>query len=265
MRSPTLRSTALALAVALLVALPAAAYTIYLEDGSKLIARDKYEVRDGKAYFVLESGTSTFIDVDEIDLERTERANRSNLGTAVVIEEGETRDAPTPPPEEPETSLGDLIQQRRRTPSPRPDGGEPADAAASAAAPELPRTPAGFVDLVALERQPYSDLEAAVELKRLFTSQGMEGAQIFQGTSGGTPLVVVSASAEASVFRALAVAASALVQLREQGRSLDALELLITTPSGGRAGQFALTPEMASELLSQRVDISTFFLRNVQF
>ncbi|HMB52750.1 MAG TPA: hypothetical protein VKU40_05500, partial [Thermoanaerobaculia bacterium] len=79
MRHRRLAFVALAVAV-LLAALPAAAYTIYLKDGSRMIARDKYEIKGDQAVFVLQSGTRTTIDLDEIDVARTEKANESNLG-----------------------------------------------------------------------------------------------------------------------------------------------------------------------------------------
>ncbi|HEX2165029.1 MAG TPA: hypothetical protein VHM02_13890, partial [Thermoanaerobaculia bacterium] len=78
----TSRRTALVAAVlaAVIAAWPAAAYVIYLRDGSKIIAQEKYVVRDGRAYVTLQNGTRTFLDAGEIDVARTERANRDNLG-----------------------------------------------------------------------------------------------------------------------------------------------------------------------------------------
>ena len=266
---PAAPRLALLLALLLaLVALPAAAYTIYLKDGSRLVAEREYEVRDGKAYIVLQGGTETFIDVAEIDVERTRRANTSNLGTAMVIEDGETREAPVEQPRPKEPTLGDLIQQRqrsgqggleeRRTPAERPQP----------AATDVPRaalTPAGYVDLLALDRRPYGDFETGAELKQFFANQGMDEARIYQGSAADRPMVEVTANSEASVFRALAVAASALIQLQERGRGTQALELFLATPSRERAGQFLLTPELARDLLTSKVDVATFYLQNVQF
>jgi hypothetical protein len=62
-----------------------------------------------------------------------------------------------------------------------------------------------------------------------------------------------------------AVAASALARLRQQGGPVAAVELLMTTPNGERAGQFVLTSELADDLLQGRVDVATFFLAHVQF
>lgn len=264
------RPLALVLAVLVaLVALPAAAYTVYLKDGSRLIAQKEYEVRDGKAYITLQSGTETFIDVDEIDVERTRRANTGNLGSAMVIEGGETREAPEeePPPAEP--TLGDLIQQRQRSGQGGLDDRRgPAERRTVPTASEVPEaalTPAGYVDLLAYDRRPFANLETGAELKQFFANQGMEEARIYQGTAGARPLVEITTNSEASVFRALAVAASALIHLREKGRDTTALEVFLATPSRERAGQFLLTPELARDLLTSKVDVATFYLQNVQF
>ncbi len=250
-----------ALALALVVALPAAAYTIYLKDGSSINAEKKWEEIDGKAVITLPGGTRSTIALDEIDVERTLAANKDNLGTAQVI------DGPTPSTEPTETrpdepSLGDLIQQRQRSRDDAPK--EPRQTRATAPS-RVPTTSAGYPDLLSLERRPFRNIDLASELKDFFATQGLDQAQIFSGTVPGRPLVVVTTSSEASVFRSVAVAASALVNLRDRGQASDSLELLLLTPSRERAGQFLLTPELAQDLLSSRVDISTFYLQNVQF
>lgn len=262
----TALAATVAAAIALVAALPAAAYTIYLEDGSQIVTRDEYEVRDGKAYFTLQNGTATVLDLDEIDVERTEEANRNNLGTAVVLE-GRVPDdtAASPPPRDDEPRLGDLARQRQARRPPAEGPAEPESDRAEDGMPEVPRTDAGYPDLVKYPRRPHPDLETGAEIKRFFRAQGIEAAQVFLGTAPRRPLVEVTTSAEASAFRALAVAASTLVHLRDGEQAPAGLELLLVTPEGGRAGQFALTPEMARSLLSGEVDISTFYLRHVQF
>ena len=67
---------------------PASAYTIYLKDGSRILARDKYGVDGDRAIITLENGTETFLAFAEIDVERTEEANQGNLGNALVFEDG---------------------------------------------------------------------------------------------------------------------------------------------------------------------------------
>lgn len=257
---------AAALVAVLLAALPAAAYTIYLKDGTKIIAKQKYEVVDGRAYFTLQNGTRTFIAADELDVPRTEKANVANLGSAVVIEEGEARDVPTPAEPEPERSLRDLIRERRdEEPARREPAQRPTPQQETTPAPAVATTIAGYPDLASLPRQPFTGRELGAELKSFFRNQGVDEAQIYQGTEAALPMAEVTVSSEATVFRALAVAASALLHLQDRGRSTDHLELLLTTPSGQRAGQFNLTPSLARDLLSKKVDPATFYIQNVQF
>lgn len=253
--------TACLLLLALAVALPAAGYTVYLKDGSSINAEKQWEVVDGKAVITLPGGTRSTIALEEIDVERSVRANKENLGTAQIIDGPNPRTLP-PASERDDPSLGDLIQQRDRR------GLEIGDRAAERPAAEAARattTAAGFPDLMSLERRPFGDLTLGAELKSFFAAQGLDRAQIFQGTQAARPMVEVTTNSEASVFRSLAVAASALVHLRDQGRPASALELLMVTPSRERAGQFTLTPALAEDLLTSRVDVATFFLQNVQF
>lgn len=259
---PAARRRALAVAAALVAALlaagPAAAYVVYLKDGSKIVAQEKPEVRGGKAYIVLPNGTRTFLDAAEIDVERTNEANRSNLGTALLIEGGEAVEArPAPPP--PPPTLRDLV---RRAPEPPPRA---SSREAAGAAVRLPRTASGHVDLAGVPRRPLDDSAAAAAVAALFAEHEIAGVQVTRGSADGRVLVEATTSSEAAVFRALAVAATALARLRQDGGEVEAVELLMTTPGGERAGQFVLTPELAGDLLERRVDVATFFLAHVQF
>lgn len=251
--------------VLLLLATPAWAYVIYLKDGSQIQARDKYRVVGDKAYFTLPSGTETFIPLAEIDVTKTEEVNRVKLGAARILEgvgEAEERSRRTEPIRE--DTLEDLIagrstglslpevRRRDEASAPRPD--------------ELPLTRAGYVDLMALPRLPYTDPEITSEVLQYLKGQGVEEVKIYRGTAPESPLIEVVANSEASVFKALKDCANALVQLN--GRYPDrvgALELLLVTGAQVRAGQFVLTPPLANQLVTGKIDGPAFFYRHVQF
>ena len=128
------------------------------------------------------------------------------------------------------------------------------------------RTPGGFVDLLSVPRRPFANLEIATALVQLFHGQGVDQFDTYQGTTRGRPLVDAVTNSEAAVFRTLAVAASALLRLRERfDGNLEAIELVMMTPSRERGGQFVITPEMAHQLMSKEVDIQTFYVAHVQF
>jgi hypothetical protein len=256
---------ALALLLLLLAAAPAAAYTIYLEDGSHVIAREQYKVIDGTAYIVLPNGTTTFIDAAEIDVARTEEANQRKLGSALVLEGGQVRELTAEDAQRVERrrTLADLISDREGAAPTLPE----ARREVTAAAPDdLIRTPGGWADLDALPPRPLNDLGFAAEIKAMFVAQGMELVEVHQGTAPRRPLLRVTAGSEASVFRAVAVTCAALMRLREnRPDEIEALELVMTTPDRERAGQFIVTPETAAQLMTKQVDIATFFLAHVQF
>jgi hypothetical protein len=247
--------------LALTLAVPLHAYTIYPKDGSRLIAREKYRVEQGRAIIILQNGTQTFIDASEIDTTRTEQANQGQYGTALMLEEGEFRDIEAPAPKR-ETTLTDLARRdspaRSRTPARRE-------------VPQAPtgrqlRTSAGYVDLASLGRKPYRNLEISTEIQRVFRAKGVGELQIYQGTRPENPFLEITTNSEASVFRSLEAAADALLHLRNQfANDVQNLELLLATASQERAGQFVVTPDLAAELAEKRIEASAFFVRFVQF
>lgn len=259
------------LVLALLVASPLLAYTIYLKDGTKMVSREKYTVKDDKAFFTMQNGTQTYIALSEVDIERTDKANERDVGTALMVEGGEVhevaiedvqresrRDRPT---------LRDLITSGAAGPSNLPDPAAPDPSArTNDAAPALPRTRAGFVDLSAVERTPFENADIAAEIRELFQRRELQEVEVFEGTESRRPLVEVVTGSEAGVFRAIVVASSALLQLQEQSpNQVSGIELLLTTPTGSRGGQFVIGPDEARALLTREIDPQAFFLRYVQF
>lgn len=255
------------------VAAPGLAYTIVLQDGSRVQAQEKYEIRNGRAYFTLTNGTRTFIEADQIDVAKTEQANRGgDLGaTGILIDEGtETRPPAPKTNEDRRRSLADLIRQGNAGPANRPEPESRRSAPAPSREPEpaetVPRTPAGYVDLTALPRESLDDAELAAALRSQFLNQGIEEVEVFQGTANTRPLVQVTTAAESTVLRAMVVGANALLQLREQFPDrLRELELLMVTPSGGRGGQFRIDPSMANQLMGRQLTPNDFFVQYVQF
>lgn len=261
-----MRRTAPALltALALLLAGPLAAYTIYFKDGRTLQTKGKHRVVNGRAVVTLLNGTQASFDPREIDEKRTTEMNKTDLGAAEILDTG-TRQAPGAPPPQREQRISDLIASR---------GAGPRDAAparretqpAGAAEGRAPRSRSGFPDFSQMAHTPYGSADVAAELRQFFLGQKAEGVDVFQGTQDGRPLVVVTTSSESSVFRALSVGANALLHVRDRfPGQVSGLELLMTTPNRERAGQFVLTPEMAQDLVAKRVGLVSFFLDNVQF
>ncbi|RMH15517.1 MAG: hypothetical protein D6696_20505 [Acidobacteria bacterium] len=257
------------LVVSLILASPAFAYVIFLKDGTQIVARDKYEVDGDQAVFTMPSGVISSIPLAEIDVEKTERENRINLGTARVIEGLETidelhREAPPPALD----TVADLLVLRgdRGLKLPEPRKRQTEQSAGDA----LPRTAAGYVDLARLPRQPYAADDVAEYVRTYLEGQGFDGVALYQGSSEGQPLVEILTPSEPLVFKALQECANALLQAREQFPDrISGFELLLVAERRGRevirAGQFQLTPDLADLLAAGRMNPAAFFLRYVEF
>ncbi len=246
--------------------LPAAAdYLVVLKNGNRIEAREKYEVRGDTAIVTLLNGTRVSYQLDQIDAAATEEVNSSGFGSAVQIDTFEEPEPPTPEEVDgPKATLSDLINQRsaglRRLPGSRREARPELETS------DVPRTEAGFTDLLSLPRQPYGELEIAGELQKTYRTYQVDSVSIFHGTGGDRPLIEVSTNSEASVFRAVTVSAKALLDAREQyGNRLGGIDLLLITTENQRAGQFRLDSEMADELMSRQIEPAEFFLKYVQF
>ena len=252
--------------LALLSVGPLFAYTIYLTDGSSLQAKDKYKVDGNRAVITLPNGNQTFLPLAKIDVPRTDQANANDYGSATVID---NHQIPTTPPPPPQQTLSNLIHDKAPTPRELAPARRtrPGASPISATSPPgtLQKTKGGYADLSTLTRRPCSQADVAAELLQFFHGQGVEDVEIYQGTQSDRPLVEVTTNSEASVFRALAVAATALLHVRDGHPKVSGFELLLMTPGKERAGQFVMTPQMAAEVVSRNVEVSSFFLSNVQF
>lgn len=244
---------------------PAWAYTVYLKDGSKIIAKERYRVKGDQAVLILPNGTETSIPANSIDIKKTEAENRDDIGTALVIEGGKARQArPGEIQSEQDRNrdkrLADLIAERavatRKLPEARRENTESTPVTSGS----------GNPDLSTLARRPYQEADIASQIEAALDAAGVAGASVFQGTASSRPFVFFSANSEAEVMAGITAGADALLKVQQlfPGR-VSALELLMVTTNNERAGQFLLTPDQASDLVNKRVSPTAFFMENVQF
>jgi hypothetical protein len=250
------------LALSAAAVLAAAGYTIVLKDGSTIVAKEKYRIEGTRAIITQLNGTQTFVRADQIDVARTEAANRNGYGSAVVIP-GSPQDVGPPPVQtQKDRTLADLARggaSPREIPTTRRDKNEPVPG-------RLTKTKAGYLDLSTLPRKAYIHADLTAAMQQFFHGQGIEEVEIYQGTQGDRPLLEITTNSEGSVFKALSITANALLRMRESfPGKIAAFEVLLTTPARERAGQFVLTPDMATDLVSRKVDVTAFFVKNVQF
>ncbi len=241
-----------------LCAAPILAYTVVLKDGSQIQAREKYVIEGDKAIITLVSGTQTFLDASEIDVEKTELANEHDLGNALVLEDGAFVQKPITREEaKRQERVGDLIER-----------GEASMRGTSRSTPatEARNSASSETRIEQVERRPFRDLKLAAEIMTGLTDRGIERAALYQGTEQGRPLVELKTDSEASVFRGLEVAAEVLLAVQELSPgSCEVVELLLTTSSQERAGEFELTTDLALALQDEEVDVASIFVRHVRF
>jgi hypothetical protein len=249
------------LALLTLVPMTVQGSVIYLKDGSTITAKGKYRIENGRAIITLPNGTQTFVPANQIDVKRTEEANRNGYEGAVVLP-GTSQDVGTPGAPVKDKTLADLIASKEAAPRALPVSRRETNTTSG----RLVKTRAGYYDLTTLARKAYPDADVTAEIQRFFRGQGIDGVEIYEGTKGDRPLLEITTNSEGSVFKALNTTATALLHLRDRfPAQVAAVELLLTTPSRERAGQFVLTPDMATELVSKKIDVTFFFVKNVQF
>lgn len=240
---------------------PASAYTIYLKDGSRIVAKDKYVVRGSLALITLPSGTQSSIAASEIDVERTEQANKSNIGTAVAIEGGRTVELQKQPPPPAKPRLQDYIRSNA--------GGLRAPENAAPPPANRTDTPAAALrraERVTTSRTPLADTSLAGEIRGFVTARGVTAIDVHQGNSAKRPLLVFGTASEGALFKALVVASNTLLHLESTKPGVvEGFDVLCETPDGALGGRFDLTPKLAADLVSGRYELTRFFVENVRF
>ena len=246
--------------LALLTAEAVVAYTVHLKDGTSIVTKRKYVVQGDKAILVLPSGTESILPLAEIDVAKSDAANQSDLGTAIVIENGKatdlTRSAPPPPAKQ---TLKDLLQQRAAA-----EGSVSAGAVAIDATPgsgRAARAPTSHIG-----QAPLRDEVLSTTIRTFIFGRGITSLEVQQGASRSRPRLVFQTSSETQVFRALQASAGALIDVREKvSGQVEGFEVICDGPAGGRGGHFQLSPSQAADIISGRVDLPTFFVQNVEF
>jgi hypothetical protein len=238
-------------------------YTIVLKDGATILAKEKYTIDNGKAIITQLNGIQTFVRADQIDVARTEAANREGHGNAVILPGSPQDIGKVPAVPQKDRTLSDLITAKATVPRDLPQSRRDKNEATPG---RLGKTKAGFFDLTTLPRKPYPHAEVTADLQQFFHGQGIDEVEIYEGTQADRPMLEISTNSEGSVFKALNTTANALLHVREASPGkVAAFEILMTTPAHERAGQFVLTPEMATDLVGRKVDVTAFFVKNVQF
>jgi hypothetical protein len=243
----------------LFVATGVFAYTIHLKDGSTIVAKKKYVVQGDRAIVILPSGTESVLALSEIDVARTDAANTSDIGTAIVIENGKATDLSRSAPPPGKQTLKDLLQQRAAAEGSNAPGAVALEPGLARRGPE--RQSVGHTG-----QAPLRNTEVSTAIRTFIFARGINNLEVQQGPSSKRPRLVFETDSESQVFRALLASAGALLDTRDKNPGeVEAFEVLCDAPSGGRAGHFTLTAPLAEDLVAGRIDPVTFFVKYVEF
>jgi hypothetical protein len=233
----------------LVAAVPAqAAYVVMLKNGSRVVARDRYQLKGSNVVVTMRNGTLTSIPLAHVDLEATEKLNAQNLGDATPMEWVDaTRPTPIPTPTPSVASLGRIIPGLAR---PENDAARP-----------TPTPGISLRDVEYPDKQVERTFEEGLERYHLYlyrTSMGSQPRYLF---------VEVRVNGQAEVIKALQAITSTYNVLAESApdRAPERVELQMLNESGKEAGLFRLSPEDAAELATAKTTAEEFFIRKVIF
>ena len=239
----------------------ASAYVVVLKDGTQIITSKEPQVDGERVILTMRNGTTTFYDAEDVDFAETDRINAgTSMEGATLIQDTVVEVDTTDIPPEIDTSLSDVVGGRGLS-LPEPKKRQQT----TESGPQLPTTPAGYVDLVRVDRQPLADAEVTAQVTSYLNGQG-HTLSVFEGVSEGAPFLEVRANTEPEVFKGVRDTASALVQLSQSFPDrVEGLDVLFLTDNGIRGGQFSMTLEQAQLITSGQLEPQLFFLRYVEF
>lgn len=241
---------ALAVALAVLLAGPAAAYVIYLKGGAQLTAREKPVVQGKFLVFYTPLGAMQRIPISEYDEKKTLEMNAQGTGDAYVLGDS--------PQEKPvaggsrKPSLSEYIKVHKKSDI-DVEQKKPADLAREGKGGARLQEPAGAASL---------DPQLESSFLHTLESYGIKGPRISAAPVGVRVQGV--AESEEQVFAAIRGIAKALADTRSAGRqAVPKAEIYLSTSTGENAGHFEMSGDDAEALVSGRKSPASWFMNNL--
>lgn len=231
-----------------------AAYVVILRNGSRVIARDKYEVKGQMAVITLQNGTLTSIPMSQIDIPTTDKLNARNLGDAIPLDwvDPETKPKPTPTPTPRIAGLGSLKiglaapEESKALPTPTPG--------------------------IMYRETKYPDARVEQVFQQTLDAYHLYLYRSSLGTRAGFLFIEVSVNGQPEAFKALQAICTAyhlivedLTKKNQKDRIPETVEVQMLNESGREAGLFRLTPVDAAELATGKATADNFFVQHVIF
>jgi hypothetical protein len=222
-----------------------AEYIVVLKDGTKIKAKAKWTIVNGRALITLPNGQTMLLNPAEIDAAKSEQVTKSGLGDLNVISLDAQGQAGQQKQPRPQDSLAAQVRANRRTPTTQP---------ITAGAGAAPVTPAPILDQL--------DSRVKDTFERAFENVG-----IYEHKLAGTNRNIraeMTADNEDRVFNVLS--ATAFLVGRNagvEGLTIDRVELFMRTTNGGAAGRFQMSRADADAINSKTLSIQEYFVRKV--
>lgn len=225
-------------------------YIIYLKDGSTYEAKEKYKVENGKAIITLLNGTIISIDLNLIDIKKTEEKNKQGIDSAIVLEDVKKTTGITTSNTKP--SLGDIAKPKEKLETKKISIGS------------------GKVEkkkkIEEESEQVYHDELVRKKIKSALDNVYLFEHQILQGSTPTTVKIIVTTDNEKDVFISLTSIAKAAVDLYDNGKTnLDKFEIYLKTIAGAPAGRFNVDIPTIKNLANGNINPQQFFLKYVLF
>lgn len=226
-----------------------AVYVIVLRNGSRVVAREKYQVKGPNAVFVSKIGTATSIPLALIDLPATDKVNAQHLGDAQALDwvDQEKRVLPTPTPTPPVAELGKI---------------QPGIAKSEGFAAHPTPTPG-----ITFHENHYHDAQVDQAFQ-----QGLESYHLYlYRTSVGTRpeymFIEIQVNGQAEVLKALQAVCATYKLLADKApeRAPERVELEMINEAGKEAGVFRISLADANELVGGKATPENFFVQHVIF
>lgn len=226
-----------------------ALYIIVLKDGTRYKAKARWTVSNGKAIVTLENGQTLALNLNEIDVAKSEEVAKLGLGDVQILgteQQSQTQQQKQAP------SLGSVARIRK----------QPAPGAA-------PVTPVGSPGATApAAPAPVAD-QLDTRVKETF-ERAYENGGIYEHKLSGTNRnvrVELTADNEDKVFNA--ISATAFLVARNAGltggQQIDMVELFMKTTNGGAAGRFMINRTDADAINNKTMTLQDYFVRKVLY
>jgi hypothetical protein len=225
-----------------------AVYVVILRNGSRVVAKEKYQIKGPNALFVSKIGTYTSIPLAQIDVEATDRVNSQGLGDAQLLAWVDAkRVEPTPTPTPPVAALGYIHEGV---------AAKIGDAARPTPTPGITLRDSHFRDA-----QVEEAFQQGLESYHLYlyrTSQGTKPAYLF---------IEISVNGQPETLKALMAVAETYELLAKKApeRLPERVEVQMLNESGREAGVFRLSAADAAELATGKVTPENFYVQHVIF